>query len=161
LEQTQIKKKRNFVCAHQKCTTFPASIATLTHKYLNIIGRSMNPGISLKSEIKVESTYGNSLTCLRKGCTALRVQIFYSARYTNLTDSVCHRGKVSLSLHLFSQNSKQINCIMCRFSIQYFTQTDQQLWILTFRHRASYIEDDRSADLQMLHFTYLFNKYKY
>jgi hypothetical protein len=32
---------------------------------------------------------------------------------------------------------------------------------LTFRHRASNIQDDRSANLQMLHFIYLFNKYKY
>jgi hypothetical protein len=30
---------------------------------------------------------------------------------------------------------------------------------LTFRHRASYIKDDRFANLQMLHFIYLFNKY--
>jgi hypothetical protein len=35
------------------------------------------------------------------------------------------------------------------------------LGTLTFRHRASYIQDDRSANLQMLYFIYLFNKYKY
>jgi hypothetical protein len=32
---------------------------------------------------------------------------------------------------------------------------------IPFRHRASYIYDDRCANLQMLHFIYLFNKYKY
>jgi hypothetical protein len=35
------------------------------------------------------------------------------------------------------------------------------IWSLTFRNCASYIQDDRSANLQMLHFIYLFNKYKY
>jgi hypothetical protein len=39
--------------------------------------------------------------------------------------------------------------------------TDQKFGPLTFRHRASYIQDDRSANLQMLYFIYLFNKYKY
>jgi len=34
---------------------------------------------------------------------------------------------------------------------------------LTFKNRASYIyiEDGRTATLQMLHFIYFFNKYKY
>ena len=40
------------------------------------------------------------------------------------------------------------------------------LWILkstlTFKNHASYIEDGRTATLQMLHFIYIFfNKYKY
>ena len=34
------------------------------------------------------------------------------------------------------------------------------LW-LTFKNRASYIWDGRTATLQMLHFIYFFNKYKY
>jgi hypothetical protein len=33
--------------------------------------------------------------------------------------------------------------------------------ILTFKNRASYIQDRRTATLQMLHFIYFFNKYKY
>jgi hypothetical protein len=32
---------------------------------------------------------------------------------------------------------------------------------LTFKNRASYIQDGRTATLQMLHFIYFFNKYKY
>ena len=32
---------------------------------------------------------------------------------------------------------------------------------LTFKNRASYIWDGRTATLQMLHFIYFFNKYKY
>ena len=32
---------------------------------------------------------------------------------------------------------------------------------LTFKNRASYIEDGRTATLQMLHFMYFFNNYKY
>ena len=32
---------------------------------------------------------------------------------------------------------------------------------LTFKNRASYIEDWRTATLQMLHFIYFFNNYKY
>jgi hypothetical protein len=32
---------------------------------------------------------------------------------------------------------------------------------LTFKNRASYIWDGRNATLQMLHFIYFFNKYKY
>jgi len=33
--------------------------------------------------------------------------------------------------------------------------------VLTFKNRASYIWDGRTATLQMLHFIYFFNKYKY
>jgi hypothetical protein len=33
--------------------------------------------------------------------------------------------------------------------------------ILTFKNRASYIYDGRTATLRMLHFIYFFNKYKY
>jgi hypothetical protein len=33
--------------------------------------------------------------------------------------------------------------------------------LLTFKNRASYIWDGRIATLQMLHFIYFFNKYKY
>jgi hypothetical protein len=33
--------------------------------------------------------------------------------------------------------------------------------VLTFKNRASYIQDGRTATLQMLHFIYFFNKYKY
>jgi hypothetical protein len=34
--------------------------------------------------------------------------------------------------------------------------------LLTFKNRASYIQDGRTATLQMLHFIYIFfNKYKY
>jgi hypothetical protein len=32
---------------------------------------------------------------------------------------------------------------------------------LTFKNRASYIKDGRTATLQMLHFIYFFSKYKY
>jgi hypothetical protein len=32
---------------------------------------------------------------------------------------------------------------------------------LTFKNRASYIQDGRTATLQMLHFIYFFNNYKY
>jgi hypothetical protein len=32
---------------------------------------------------------------------------------------------------------------------------------LTFKKRASYIQDGRTATLQMLHFIYFFNKYEY
>ena len=32
---------------------------------------------------------------------------------------------------------------------------------LTFKNRASYIQDGRTATLQMLHFIFFFNKYKY
>ena len=32
---------------------------------------------------------------------------------------------------------------------------------LTFKKRASYIQDGRTATIQMLHFIYFFNKYKY
>jgi len=32
---------------------------------------------------------------------------------------------------------------------------------LNFKNRASYIYDGRTAILQMLHFIYFFNKYKY
>jgi hypothetical protein len=32
---------------------------------------------------------------------------------------------------------------------------------LTFKNRASYTYDGRTATLQMLHFIYFFNKYKY
>jgi hypothetical protein len=32
---------------------------------------------------------------------------------------------------------------------------------LTFKNRVSYIKDGRTATLQMLNFTYFFNKYKY
>jgi len=34
-------------------------------------------------------------------------------------------------------------------------------WGLTFKNRASYILDGRTATLQMSHFIYFFNKYKY
>ena len=36
-----------------------------------------------------------------------------------------------------------------------------QVQHLTFKNRASYIWDGRTATLQMLHFIYFFNKYKY
>jgi hypothetical protein len=34
-------------------------------------------------------------------------------------------------------------------------------YYLTFKNRASHIEDGRNATLQMLHFIYFFNKYEY
>jgi hypothetical protein len=34
-------------------------------------------------------------------------------------------------------------------------------WCLTFKNRAAYILDGHIATLQMLHFIYFFNKYKY
>jgi len=33
--------------------------------------------------------------------------------------------------------------------------------LLTFKNLASYIQDGRTTTLQMLHFMYFFNKYKY
>jgi len=33
--------------------------------------------------------------------------------------------------------------------------------VLTFKNRASYILDGRTNTLQMMHFIYFFNKYKY
>jgi hypothetical protein len=50
-------------------------------------------------------------------------------------------------------------------AIRKFLQFQQRLFViitgLSFRRRASYIYADRSANLQMLNFIYLFNKYKY
>jgi hypothetical protein len=36
-----------------------------------------------------------------------------------------------------------------------------EMLVLTFKKRASYIEDGRTATLQTLHFIYFFNKFKY
>jgi hypothetical protein len=66
-------------------------------------------------------------------------------RHTDVTDEI--------SKHL-------ILSIMLNFVLN-MTELGSFETSLTFRHRASYIYDDRSANIQMLHFIYLFNKYKY
>jgi hypothetical protein len=42
-----------------------------------------------------------------------------------------------------------------------YTEDEDNGIDLTFKNRASYIQDGRTASLQMLHFIYFFNKYKY
>ena len=42
-----------------------------------------------------------------------------------------------------------------------YVELKRNPYVLTFRNRASYIYDGHTANLQMLHFIYLFNKYTY
>jgi len=48
---------------------------------------------------------------------------------------------------------------MLRLEISNYTANE--IKNLSFKNRASYIWDGRTATLQMLHFIYFFNKYKY
>jgi len=43
----------------------------------------------------------------------------------------------------------------------FLTWQKSQSRLLTFKNRASYIQDGGTATLQMLHFIYFYNNYKY
>jgi hypothetical protein len=45
--------------------------------------------------------------------------------------------------------------------VQFLNTTKSKVRPLTFKNRASYIWDGRTATLQMLHFIYFFNNYKH
>jgi hypothetical protein len=51
--------------------------------------------------------------------------------------------------------------IQCKYFSCFILNCKRDSTHLTFKNRASYILDGRTATLQMLHFIYFFNKYKY
>jgi hypothetical protein len=50
---------------------------------------------------------------------------------------------------------------MCYILLSFTLSSVSYKHTLTFKNRASYIQDGRTATLQMFHFIYFFNKYKY
>jgi len=63
-------------------------------------------------------------------------------------------------LHISKVHVSHILAFVTNPHIEHFTHI-QPRHGLTFKSRASYIQDGRTATFQMLHFIYFFNKYKY
>jgi len=80
-----------------------------------------------------------------------------------------HIGEDCMGRRLISHSeTRNANKMLIEKTLQKDTNCDIQVtnsrsctWCLTIKNRASYIKDGRTATLQMLHFMYFFNNYKY
>ena len=122
--------------------------------YTCISTASMKSHLRIHTKDKPFSCKHCSYTCRQQGklCRLQHVQEHIYVLSGFNINFVIEKAKIKLTQYLIKH-----------FTMKMWGRVEVQFHIFqTFKNRASYIQDGRTATLQMLHFIYIFfNKYKY